>query len=239
LKKITIIVLVGLISASILAGGLWVNKTYAIDKISSLMLNDTFDEAKEKPEVSSVFVKDLPHTKQLIKQDPTMLSKENQKNYIDRLPENMGQPYKVYQLSREDVAKFEKSQSLVLSQYLWEVPLLDKNNNIVSTITAWKFNDKWEIAQSGLNINEELVKLSSDPKLIAQFLIDKGITDVKSIKHLRIPLAFMDAFYITLDSGEELLIPLKHRMGLEIEDMKIYPIEGVMKEINLKFPTQS
>jgi len=56
LRKITIIVFGGLISASILAGGLWVNKTYAIDKISSLMLNDTFDEAKEKPEVSSVFV---------------------------------------------------------------------------------------------------------------------------------------------------------------------------------------
>jgi len=219
-------------------GGVWVAQSYSQDPFSEILGKHSFETASEREEVRTLFDADFPTAKRIITEDPSFLPEKYRLKPSEA--NKMGNPYKVYLLANDFVDRYQKDHCLASSlndQYLWEVPILDNLNRIISTSTAWLYNDKWEIAATGLNIPPEMVQFSANNEAIAQYLATNGLKNLREIKHIRIHRAFMDALYLVSEDGCEYIVPMSNRPDLVgLENQKIYPVEQVMKVIAEQFP---
>lgn len=225
-----------LIAAFLIVTGIFVTKSYATDPLIEIQNKYSFENAAEKEVVNALFEKDIPIAKKLINQDPNFLPKEYAKKQLSK----MGKPYKVYFVHNDFTQRYQENNSFndtISKEYLWEVPLLDEEVEVISTTTAWNNKGKWEIAQTGLNIPAQLVKLSASPQSISELLTKNELTKAKDIKHVRILRASMDALYILSESGEEYIVPMTHRPDLVgLENLKIYNATELMQVLEDRFP---
>lgn len=234
------LVIVSLITVIALGiGGARMTTSYAVDRLTGILNNDSFESACEQSEVKAVFNADFPRAKEIIKQDPSFLPKEYRQKASEAQPGKMGTPYKVYLASKDFIQRYQTDHrfgSVLSGQYLWEVPLLDDTNRVVGASTAWQNNGKWEIAATGLNIPAVMVKLSSDTEAIAKLLADNGLTGLKEIKHVRIHGAGVDAFYLVSETEKEYVVPMSHRPDIAgLENLKVYPVAEAMDVLSARF----
>lgn len=231
MKNYKMIMITGLVALFVCVS--WMSRTYAID-VMGLFLIDSFDEAKEKKEVEVVFKEELISLGRTIQKFPDFLPDKHKQKSLEHLPKAIGEPFKTYVFENDEVRNYNPERTLPFKDYLWEVPVFDKAGNIISITTARNYTGKWEISTSGMLMSEEMIKLSVDTNAVTALVKDQGLGQPKDIKHVTIPVAFMDAIYFNLKSGEEYLIPLNHRGCLDLQDLKAYKVQDVMKEINSK-----
>jgi hypothetical protein len=98
-------------------------------------------------------------------------------------------------LEGSDNKKGDNSQNIFLSA----ATLLKGKNS----------NDKWHEGILGSNLDSAQLALSSDPKAIANYFEDNGITAGDYYRHICIPGLHMDLLYAKAKQGE-FFIPLLH-----------------------------
>lgn len=241
MKKTTLFIVIGILTFFTGIGG-WIINGYAVDPITQVLSDDILENSIEREEVESLFNADFPTAKKMIKDNPSFLPKKYRNKAEEAIPQSMGMPYKVYIAFAEFFKSYQVDgnfKKAFTNEYLWEIPLLDKQGNVVSTITVWKYNGKWDIAQTGLNIPADTVAFCTNNKAIKELLENNDLKSIKQIKHLRLYNAKMDVLYIVSDTDEEYLIPMSHRAKyLGLENLKIYPLNELMDKIceNVELP---
>lgn len=158
------------------------------------------------------------------------------------IPVKIGAPYKVYDTKADWVKSFYANQefSKCYSQdYVWEVPLIDKEGQIIQTAKVAFFEGKWQPVIIGRELSLDCISFSSNPKEINNSLERAEVKGIIFTKHIRTMMPRIDLIYIKSLSGE-FLIPMSTRPDLfpEVSMMKVYKASELMDLIKDKYPSR-
>lgn len=219
--------------------GSGIYKSYAIkDKVSVLMSTDTIDNEVEKNSVEDLQKYGLDLVDDCINKDKSMLIQADNLSEGEYTPDHMGIPYKVFYVNTDSLK--EGSFQDALSSYFWEYPVMNANNEFLTTCTMGKYNGKWEPCLINSGLPAEMVVISSSSDDISNILNDNNISDPVAIKHVRFlePYEF-DAFYVQTSDKQEFLIPMSSKPDImKMENLKAYHlpdvVDGFVNELNIQ-----
>ncbi len=220
-----------LVMLTIVIGGIHIERSYAIkDKVSAIMLEDSIDNEIEKNSISNLIKPGLDWAAECIVKDRSM---SNPMLNGDDSPNKVGIPYKVLYVNVNSLRNVRENFQGALSSNFWEYPVLNKNDEIITTCTMGKYNGKWEPCLINSGLSEDIIKMSSSFDGIANILMKNDIKDPVGIKHVRFIVPFQfDAFYVNTASKQEYIIPISLRPGLmQMENFKAYALADVMDKL--------
>lgn len=239
-RKIMSILIVGFLSIACI--GYASSQKDNTSPVKDLLKSDTFQKTKEEKDINLAFEKDLPNIKKIIEKHPEIIEPEilqkSIKNDIEvALPEKMGNKYKVYLISKNFIEDFKISknfENIISDDFIWEIPLLDENNQIVSTSMAAKMNnDSWQVVRTGLDIPSDIVEIVSNEEYLEDAIKNLDIKVPKVIKHVRIFSKNMDFIFVKDENNKEFLIPMSFRENeTGLSNMQSYEAENVIEVLS-------
>ncbi|MDI6716061.1 MAG: hypothetical protein QME63_03850 [Actinomycetota bacterium] len=131
-----------------------------------------------------------------------------------QIPTTIGNAYKVYPVKPNFVEIFNNEKTFAKcfdnNATYWEIPLKNRNGEVINTAKVAFFEGKWQTVIIGLDLPTGDVAFSSDKNQISNLLAKANIRGVNSVKHLRTGIPKLDIIYIDSNSGEY-LIPMSTR----------------------------
>lgn len=230
-KKKYLIIASLLVTLTVVIGGIHIERSYAIkDRVSAIMLKDSINNESEKSSINNLIKPGLDWAAECIAKDKSV---RNPMIGANDSPNKVGIPYKVFYVNVNSLRNARENFQGELSNHFWEYPVLNKNDEIITTCTMGKYNGKWEPCLINSGLSEDMIKMSSSFDGISDSLMKNDIKDPVEIKHVRFIAPFQfDAFYVNTASKQEYIIPISLRHDLmQMENLKAYAFSDVMDKL--------